>query len=191
MTFNDIVEFAERYDNLYIYGAGEMGKFLLEALKDKDIEVSGFIVSDDQSIAKPTRFGIPVIKLSNWHKSDAVLNSGIFIALSTYYRANIVNNLKEKNIFDYFVVQNEALNESIRKLHPIKSENFLHTINPVSRSWGFERGKPIDRVYIEKFLQNASKDLQGASDILEVGSDDYSRKFFPDTVKPVKYHVLH
>jgi SAM-dependent methyltransferase len=53
---------------------------------------------------------------------------------------------------------------------------------PISRNFGFDRGNPIDRYYIEGFLSRYS----GASDyapaaihghVLEVGGDEYARKF--------------
>ncbi len=51
-------------------------------------------------------------------------------------------------------------------------------VQPVSRSFGFDRGTPIDRYYIEKFLRRhggASGDIRGH--VLEIGDDFYTRKF--------------
>lgn len=58
----------------------------------------------------------------------------------------------------------------------------LRRLAPVTRTFGFERGQPIDRYYIEHFLRRHSGvDGYGAGDIrgrvLEVGDASYTRKF--------------
>jgi SAM-dependent methyltransferase len=45
----------------------------------------------------------------------------------------------------------------------------------MSRSYGFDRGTPVDRFYIERFLAGHSNDIQGT--VLEVVGSDYSRRF--------------
>lgn len=46
---------------------------------------------------------------------------------------------------------------------------------PLSRNWGYDRGTPIDRFYIEQFLARHATDVKGR--VLEVQEDDYSRRF--------------
>ena len=46
---------------------------------------------------------------------------------------------------------------------------------PLSRCFGFDRGTPIDRYYIEGFLQRNAADVQGR--VLEVMNDVYTRRF--------------
>jgi SAM-dependent methyltransferase len=46
---------------------------------------------------------------------------------------------------------------------------------PVSDNWGFDRGTPIDRYYIERFLARHEGDIRGA--VLEVKDDTYTRRF--------------
>ena len=53
-------------------------------------------------------------------------------------------------------------------------------IEPVSRSFGFDRGKPIDRVYIESFLQAHAADIRGT--VLEIGDSTYTRLFGGNSV---------
>jgi SAM-dependent methyltransferase len=51
----------------------------------------------------------------------------------------------------------------------------LRRLEPVSRHFGYDRGTPIDRYYIERFLeQNASK-ITGR--VLEIGDDAYTWRF--------------
>ena len=51
----------------------------------------------------------------------------------------------------------------------------LTTTTPVSRVFGLDRGTPINRYYIEKFLASQAASIRGR--VLEVGASDYSRRF--------------
>jgi SAM-dependent methyltransferase len=58
----------------------------------------------------------------------------------------------------------------------------LRRLGPISRNFGFDRGLPIDRYYVESFLaRHASPPGYGMGDIrghvLEVGDDTYTRRF--------------
>lgn len=57
------------------------------------------------------------------------------------------------------------------------SINFGHfrRVTPVSRSFGYDRGIPIDRHYIESFLTEYAADIHGR--VLEIGDDSYTRQF--------------
>jgi glycosyltransferase involved in cell wall biosynthesis len=46
---------------------------------------------------------------------------------------------------------------------------------PVSMDFGWDRGTPVDRYYVENFLQDRSADIKGR--VLEIGDDSYSRRF--------------
>jgi len=52
---------------------------------------------------------------------------------------------------------------------------YLRRLTPVSRYFGFDRGLPIDRYYIERFLSRNSLDIRGR--VLEVGDNLYTKKF--------------
>ena len=51
----------------------------------------------------------------------------------------------------------------------------LRRTNPLSRRYGYDRGKPIDRHYIENFLATRSSDIKGR--VLEIKGPDYTRNF--------------
>lgn len=51
---------------------------------------------------------------------------------------------------------------------------------PVSRVFGFDRGKPIDRWYIERFLAGHADDVRGR--VLEVAEDTYTTWYGGDLV---------
>jgi SAM-dependent methyltransferase len=52
----------------------------------------------------------------------------------------------------------------------------LRRVTPISGNYGFDRGLPVDRYYIEDFLQrHAERDVRGR--VLEFGDDAYARRF--------------
>lgn len=51
----------------------------------------------------------------------------------------------------------------------------LRRTDPLSRDWGYDRGAPIDRRYIDEFLAAHSSDIHGA--VLEIQEDDFTRAF--------------
>ena len=51
----------------------------------------------------------------------------------------------------------------------------LNRTTPVARDWGYERGRPIDRHYVERFLEQHAADIRGA--VLEVQEAEYTRRF--------------
>src|SRR4029450_9396308 len=65
---------------------------------------------------------------------------------------------------------------------PTGAVNFgdLRRTVPISSLWGFDRGQPIDRYYIEAFLQQREADIRGR--VLEVGDPAYTRQFGGDRV---------
>jgi len=46
---------------------------------------------------------------------------------------------------------------------------------PLSENYGWDRGIPIDRLYIDRFLAENASDLRGR--VIEIGDDTYSRKY--------------
>ena len=51
----------------------------------------------------------------------------------------------------------------------------LRRLSPISREYGFDRGQPIDRHYIEAFLARHAGDVAGR--VLEIKDDTYTRRF--------------
>lgn len=68
----------------------------------------------------------------------------------------------------------DVLNAIIRRQAPVL---FADTGNmqPVSRMFGLDRGTPIDRYYIERFLEAHAGMIRG--DVLEIGSGTYTERF--------------
>jgi SAM-dependent methyltransferase len=63
----------------------------------------------------------------------------------------------------------------------------LRRKRPISRDWGYTRGQPIDRYYIEQFLASVAKDIQGR--VLEVKDNAYTVQFGNGRV--TKSDILH
>jgi len=51
----------------------------------------------------------------------------------------------------------------------------LRRTSPLCADYGYDRGLPIDRIYIEAFIAKHTADLRGC--VLEVQEDDYARRF--------------
>lgn len=63
----------------------------------------------------------------------------------------------------------------------------LSRTEPVSRAFGFDRGTPVDRYYIDRFLTDRAPAVRGRT--LEVGDDDYTRRFGAD--RTTRREVIH
>jgi glycosyltransferase involved in cell wall biosynthesis len=63
----------------------------------------------------------------------------------------------------------------------------LRRTTPVSKWFGFDRGRPVDRYYIENFLERNASEIRGR--VLEIGDDAYTRQFGRQQV--IAAEVLH
>lgn len=63
----------------------------------------------------------------------------------------------------------------------------LRRLTPISRDWGWDRGLPIDRYYIENFLAREAAHIWGH--VLEIGDNSYTVRFGGSNVE--KSDVLH
>ena len=60
-------------------------------------------------------------------------------------------------------------------------------VRPLSLEFGFDRGTPIDRGYIEAFLEANAARIRGR--VLEIGDDGYSRRFGGSAI--TRQDILH
>jgi SAM-dependent methyltransferase len=51
----------------------------------------------------------------------------------------------------------------------------LRRTTPIDPNWGFERGTPLDRVYVEEFVGAHAADIRGR--VLEIAAPDYTARF--------------
>jgi len=73
--------------------------------------------------------------------------------------------------------------EDPERAPPVGGVDFgdLRRVTPITRSFGFERGQPVDRYYIERFLARHAADVHGR--VLEIGEDIYTRQFGGERVR--------
>ena len=71
----------------------------------------------------------------------------------------------------------KVLGRGVRRLHGIAAMNLgrISSPSPISHQWGYDRGTPIDRYFIEKFMAEHREDVRG--EVLEVQEDDYTRLY--------------
>lgn len=101
-------------------------------------------------------------------------NSELFIACDS-------GNYKFTNIREY----TRIMNGLIKDKHII-NEILELPLEPLSRRFGRERGTPVDRYYIEKFLEEKSNLICGS--VMEIGDDTYTKRY-GENVKEA--YVLH
>jgi len=69
---------------------------------------------------------------------------------------------------------------------PIHFGDFRRVV-PIAKNWGYDRGMPVDRYYIEKFLARNAEYIRGR--VLEIEDNTYTRRFGGDQV--TRYDALH
>lgn len=73
-----------------------------------------------------------------------------------------------------------------------KKDQYINLIaempnKPISKRFGRERGTPIDRIYIERFLKENRHKIQGT--VMEIASSEYTKSFGHDVEKSLILHV--
>jgi SAM-dependent methyltransferase len=63
----------------------------------------------------------------------------------------------------------------MKNIKPVDAYFLSKSLQPISTKYGFDRGLPIDRIYIEKFLDENKKLIKGRC--LEVVDNTYTKKF--------------
>lgn len=129
----------------------------------------------------------------------------------TYYRPNPLSPTKGKGVPEALVqivkrIANSVVRRAKKRLRggrihriwartshrwpplvgAIRFGDFAST-KPISMDFGYDRGNPVDRYYIENFLEKSSPDIQGR--VLEVAEDTYSKRFGGGKI--VQQDVLH
>jgi len=81
------------------------------------------------------------------------------------------------------------IGKKINSLPPIGKVSLgdMNRTKPFSKSFGFDRGGPVDRYYIENFLHRESGSIRGS--VLEVADNNYTMRYGGNKVK--KSDILH
>lgn len=70
--------------------------------------------------------------------------------------------------------QKNSLGEEVPPVYGVNFGDFRRLM-PISGCWGVDRGRPVDRYYIENFLAANSLDIRGR--VMAIGDDSYTRAF--------------
>jgi len=100
--------------------------------------------------------------------------------------------VRTPTVDDDFEGDSQTMTENVagRQSAPTRSAvdfGDLRRVTPVAGNFGFERGRPVDRYYIERFLEQQSSTIAGR--VLEIGDSAYTRQFGGDKV--TRSDVLH
>jgi glycosyltransferase involved in cell wall biosynthesis/SAM-dependent methyltransferase len=119
-----------------------------------------------------SRFGCDMVRCGAMNKGTLMLRR----AAKTIARQvpEIGRLIKQR---DELLVQVERLRHQLAKKESSASFDFggLCGLSPVTDNWGFARGRPVDRVYIERFLSQHRGDIRGH--VLEIGDNSYTLRF--------------
>lgn len=87
------------------------------------------------------------------------------------------------------VRQLRVLKRRLAGVPPVGHFNFgdFRRLSPASRGFGYERGQPIDRYYIERFLESRASHIAGR--VLEIGDNEYTLRFGGQRV--TRSDILH
>ena len=94
-----------------------------------------------------------------------------------YYESKHCGKKQIEHIDDIKAIVREALSRNDKNIAVIRNLS----VEPISRVFGSERGKAVDRFYIEKFLSENSEVICGT--VLEVANNNYTLQFGGDSVK--------
>ena len=169
-----LLNYCRSHAKLMIYGAGKCGRALCVSLQEVGFRVDGFLISGSRECRDVN--GLPVRNFSAWVQTVGA-DAGVVVAVSRVYRDEIIQNLVANHWDDFLYVDDNVLSEFCRETHPVNPSSFLSRTIPVSRLFGYDRGTPIDRYYIEKFLQVECLSLRNVSRTIEVGERTYSERY--------------
>jgi glycosyltransferase involved in cell wall biosynthesis/SAM-dependent methyltransferase len=116
--------------------------------------------------------------------------------------------LNKPTYFFRYMASGNTLKSAIKKSLPGFSLRWMHRVGvlkhytpaqgkiemgdfdrtaPISRDFGYDRGGPVDRYYLENFLKQESPSIKG--NVLEIGDNEYTLKFGGSRVS--KSDILH
>jgi SAM-dependent methyltransferase len=104
----------------------------------------------------------------------------------------MISNIDTKRFFDLkkLIFTNARIIINIfRKSHAFRlvQVGWFYNLIPKDKNYGFNRGTPIDRYYIENFLKFNAAEIKGH--VLEIGDNSYTKRFGGDQV--TRSDVLH
>lgn len=126
---------------------------------------------------QPQQSGIEQAAFANGERLRAEAGELVYTCAGKEYRITCLDELK--GVLRMKAKENNCDIDLIRKLHD----------TPISRTFGSERGKAVDRYFIESFLQTHANDVKGT--VMEVLNNQYTMMYGKKRVeKSIVCHVL-
>ncbi len=123
----------------------------------------------------PNRIVFPFF-LEPYFENEKVLNHLLTeIRFSKNYFTCIAHDTTIQSKINGMQDWREFLRSSYRKTYPLINAVTQMGLAPISRQFGTERGTPVDRYYIEKFLKEHKHLVKG--EVLEIEDNIYSIKY--------------
>jgi glycosyltransferase involved in cell wall biosynthesis/SAM-dependent methyltransferase len=124
-------------------------------------------------------YGKPLVKEVRAHLNARELQQaqrGLLVLLRHYPRGFVSASRDLEGLTKYvrYRLDTREQRRLLPKPAPIRFGG-LRRVTPISEEFGFDRGQPIDRYYIETFLARQEGDVRGR--VLEIGDDTYTRRF--------------
>ena len=97
--------------------------------------------------------------------------------------------LKGLNVLKGAIPWQDAVGRFLRKRRAPRAPGWgrMRRLTPISDTFGLDRGQPIDRYYIDAFMERHKTDIHGT--VLEIGDPAYTRKF--GAARVTRSEVLH
>jgi glycosyltransferase involved in cell wall biosynthesis/SAM-dependent methyltransferase len=145
---------------------------------------------------------VGVLKNEHQHTADPrdrrALRSGLAVWRDYYGSLMLEDWSRQRNLGELFTIFRlwpqgvlrrvvAAVVRRTREAAPSLRFGSLRRLTPISQAFGFDRGRPVDRYYVETFLERHAIAVAGS--VLEVGDDTYSRRFGGNRI--TKQDVLH
>jgi len=142
---------------------------LSDFINDMIIQISKIIGDDEcNQRVKIGRFYFPITDMEK-----QISNEKVNIKVSdnrVYFILNDGDEMQLKDIYRLVSQKNDTMMQEIIKMHT----------SPIDELFGHRRGKPIDRYYIETFLEKNKECVTGRC--LEIAENTYTKEFGQDRV---------
>jgi hypothetical protein len=86
-----------------------------------------------------------------------------------------------REVFQSLISIAARIAKGLKRSSHVANNDWLDRTEPFSRVFGLDRGSAIDRRFMDDFIQNNAKHLQGS--VLEVGDDQYTYKYGSKIIK--------
>lgn len=138
-------------------------------------------------------YGKKIIKQINLQLNQQIDNSRLFSGFSTLfkYTPNLLLHFETRKIMKkvFKGLLKSALSKTMKKKKSLKPKvgklkfGDLRRVTPISRHFGYDRGGPADRYYIENFLKQNAADIKGR--VLEIKDDTYASTFGGNNISKI------